>query len=227
MFRRSTARLLLLSALFAACVAAPAGAEEPFGLDDLPRTVEADGPIRCPKVDLVTYRGDIVRFTSPVRVFPEFRVRLQRFEAVVRDVATEFYGRAPKRIRHLGTFNCRRIRAWPTYLSEHGLGNAVDVAGFDFGPLSRKAARSSTLPPAMRRSFTVRMDPDWTASGARATHARFLHVLAERLIARKDIFRVMLGPAYPGHKNHFHFDCAPWRIVEIFPPEAADARATD
>lgn len=215
-------------AVLALLIALPAHAEEPFPLDDLPRSVDAAGRIQCPKVDLVTYRGDILRYASPVRVHPGFRLRLQRFEAVVRDVATEIYGRAPSRVRHLGTYNCRRIRTWPTYLSEHGLGNAVDVAGFDFPALPRQAARTSALPPALRRSFQVRMEPDWDGhTGVQVLHGKFLHLLAERLIARDDIFRVLLGPAYPGHKNHFHFDCAPWRIVEVFPPQPTVPPAAD
>jgi hypothetical protein len=35
-------------------------------------------------------------------------------------------------------------------------------------------------------------------------------------VARDDIFRVLLGPAFPGHKTHFHFDVAPWRLVDIW-----------
>ncbi len=215
---------ILCLALFTVCATTRCAlALEGFALDDLPRTVAPEGPIHCPKVDLVTYRGDVLRYHTPVRVYVGFREHLRRFEEVARDVAVEVYGRAPSRIRHLGTLNCRRIRTWPDYLSEHGLGNAIDVAGFDFAPLPRKLARDSSLPPKLRRGFQVRLDPHWTGTtGVPAIHAHFLHLLAERLVARQDIFRVMLGPAYPGHKNHFHFDCAPWRIVEIFPrPEVA------
>jgi hypothetical protein len=194
-----------------------ARAQEEFPLDHVPRIVEAEGKIHCPKVELVTYRGDVLRYKTPVRVYSGFRERLRLFEEVTRDVAIEVYGRAPSHIRHLGTLNCRRIRTWPRYLSEHGLGNAIDVAGFDFPPLPRKLAKSSPLLPPLKRAFTVKLDPDWEATtGAQAVHAHFLRLLAERLVARQDIFRVLLGPAYPGHKNHFHFDCAPWRIVEVF-----------
>jgi hypothetical protein len=27
---------------------------------------------------------------------------------------------------------------------------------------------------------------------------------------------VLLGPGYPGHYNHFHFDMASFRMVQIF-----------
>lgn len=202
-----------------ACVhagTALASGDAGFPLDDVPRTVEAEGRIRCPDVDLVTFRGDRIRYSSPVRVFVGFRDRLRLFEQVVVDVATEVYGRPPRTLRHLGTYNCRRIRLWATYLSEHGLGNAVDVAGFDFGPLPRNESLPSDLPKSLRKRFQVRLDPHWEGQeGAAAVHARFLRTLADRLVARHDIFRVLLGPAYPGHKDHFHFDCAPWRLVRI------------
>ena len=217
---------LFLSAFLAlwpmrASADAPSGAavqpEAAFALDGVERTIAKVGPVRCPKVDLVSYKGDIVKYYVPVRVFVGFRERLRRFEAVVRDTAIEVYGRAPKSIHHLGTLNCRRIRTWPDYLSEHGLGNAIDVSGFDFGPLPRKTSLPAGLPSSLRRGFQVRLDPDWDGTSEKgAVHARFLRLLAERVVARTDIFRVMLGPAYPGHKNHFHFDCAPWRIVWVF-----------
>ena len=207
--------------------AAPTVTADPgFALDTLPRSVEPTGRVRCPKVDLVTYRGDLVRMHTPVRVNVDFRERLRRFEAVLRDVAIEVYGRAPARIHHLGALNCRRIRTWPAFLSEHGLGNAIDVAGFDFKSAPRRHALPAGVPPALRRGFRVRLAEHWGATdGSAALHARFLHLLAERLVPRHDIFRVMLGPAYPGHQDHFHFDCAPWRLVEIWSDASADVPA--
>lgn len=208
---------LPLSARAADTPGAASSAEAAFALDGVERTIAPTGAIHCPKVELVSYKGDLLRYHTSVRVYVGFRERLRRFEGVVRDTAVEVYGRAPKRIRHLGTLNCRRIRTWPDYLSEHGLGNAIDISGFDFGPAPRKASLPEGLPTTLRRGFQVRLDPDWDGTSATgAVHARFLHLLAERVVARTDIFRVMLGPAYPGHKNHFHFDCAPWRIVWVF-----------
>ena len=47
-------------------------------------------------------------------------------------------------------------------------------------------------------------------------HRTFLRTLAQRIIDEPRLFRVALGPAWPGHRNHFHFDCAPYRLVEVF-----------
>ncbi len=196
-------------------VALPVSAEEngsildKYGLDSVPRIVEAKGRIKCPKVPLVTYKGDLIRYHKPVRIYAGFQPRLRKFEQVVIEVAEEIYGRAPKRIRHLGAYNCRRIRKWPTFLSEHGLGNGIDVAGFDFGA----APKGKWVPRHLRWSFRVDLKRHWKANNI---HARFLDTLARRLVKRHDIFRVLLGPSYPGHKNHFHFDCSPWRLVDIW-----------
>ncbi len=199
----------------AADPAGPALVDAGYPLDHIERIIPARGRFRCPKVAKVRYRGDIIRYHSPVFVNVPFRERLRRFEAVVRQTAIEIYGRAPRRIRHMGTYNCRRIAAWPTFLSEHGLANGIDVAGFDFGR-ARRSERAAA-PRRLKRAFKVRLAHHWTkTSGVGAVHARFLRTLARRLIARQDIFRVLLGPSYPGHKNHFHFDCAPWRLVDVF-----------
>jgi hypothetical protein len=138
-------------------------------------------------------------------------------EKEIAALATETYGRAPRRLVHLGTFSCRRIRKYPEWISEHGLGNAIDVAGFDFAALDRKANLPEGVPRVFRHAFPVRVLRHWKAtSGLTKIHRSFLRRLAERLVARRDIFRVLLGPSFPGHDNHFHFDCAPFRMVDIF-----------
>jgi hypothetical protein len=193
--------------------------EEPYALDEVSRYVEPRGKVVCPKVELTRYKGDIIRYHKPVKVFVGFKDRLKKFEQVVKDTSIEFYGRAPKKIRHIGTYNCRRIGGYPTYISEHGLGNGIDVAGFDFGRLPGGATLPEGAPKRLKRGFRVRLLKHWKGRNAvNKHHSRFLRTLAVRLIEREDIFRVLLGPAYPGHKDHFHLDVSPWRIVEIFKP---------
>ena len=185
-----------------------------YGLDEVSRETPAKGRVRCPKVAMVRYRGDTIRYHKPVRVYVGFRDKLREFEKVVEQVAIEVYGRKPRRIRHLGTYNCRRIRRYPTFLSEHALGNAIDIEAFVFGRASR--AGRAKAPRRLRRGFTVSVAKHWGATrGTAAIHARFLRLLAERLVEREDVFRVLLGPGYPGHDDHFHVDFSPWRIVEI------------
>ena len=189
--------------------------DAPYSLGGLERSLAPTGPVRCPTVPLVVYRGTTLAYQKPMRVYRDLVPRLALFEGVVRDGAREGYGRAPVRIRHDGTYNCRRIARFPDVLSEHGLGNAIDVEGFDFA-----AARGSELgaaPRGLAGRFEVRLGPHWKATrGTGAIHARFLATLAERLVKRPEIFRVLLGPAFPAHQRHFHFDMAPYRLVAIW-----------
>lgn len=216
------AALLLTTAALVGglAVGGPAWAEggDSYPLDAIPRTVEARGRVRCPDLGLVSYAGEILPYHRRLRIYAGFREHLVRFEALVRDVAIEIYGRAPRRIVHIGAYNCRRIRAYPTVLSEHGLGNGIDIAGFDFASLPRGQKLPQGLPRALSRAFKVRMVDHWEGGRREVAkvHQRFLQTLARRLVERQDIFRVLLGPAWPGHRKHFHFDMAPYRAVAIF-----------
>jgi hypothetical protein len=189
-----------------------------YGLDDHSRTIPARGKVKCPKIPMTRYKGDHIRYHKPVTVYEGFVPRLKLFEQVVASVAVEVYGRAPRKIRHLGTYNCRRIRSYPEWLSEHAFGNGIDVAAFEFAALPRADRKSSPLPNRLRRGFKVSVEEHWgkTQGVAGAHHAKFLDTLARRLVNRPDIFRVLLGPGYPGHHNHFHFDVGPYRMVEIW-----------
>ena len=188
-----------------------------YALDAVPRVLEHGQDLPCGDAPLVAYRGSRMRLGKPGRVHPAFVSKLEGMEAIVEATAREVYGRAPRRLVHLGTQACRRMRRYPDWVSEHALGNAIDLAGFDFGPLPRGEALPEGVPSALRRAFSVRIDAHWTAThGPGALHARFLRSLAARLIERRDLFRCVLGPAYPGHHNHLHLDFAPYRVVEVF-----------
>jgi Extensin-like protein C-terminus len=217
---RSLGRLApLVLACSVSLAAAPAAGDPvaPYALDSLPREVPKAGDLGCPQIEVASYRGDVVRYRPEIWVNAAFRARLGAFEQVVRDVGVEVYGRAPDRIVQLGGYGCRRMREHAGWISEHALGNAVDVAGFDFGHLPKGAALPAGLPPAFANGFEVRVLGHWGKhTGYAAIHARFLRTLVERLVARDDVFRVLLGPGYPGHANHFHFDMATFRLVQIF-----------
>jgi hypothetical protein len=188
-----------------------------YPLDAIARVLPPGAPLPCRGVELVRYRGRRVPYDRPARVHPAFVARLQRFEALVVDTALAHYGRAPARLLHLGTHNCRRMRRYPDWISEHALGNAIDVAGFAFARLPRGAQLRPGLPAALRGRFEARLDRHWTATrGPGALHRAFLHALGRELLARPDLFRVVLGPAWPGHHNHFHLDAAPYRVTAVF-----------
>jgi hypothetical protein len=183
-----------------------------YELDDQNRTVAKTGKLTCPDAGLTRYAGTVVRLDRPAVVHAAFAERLKKFEAIVRDVAIEHYGRAPTRMRHLGTLACRRIRGYPTWLSEHALGNAIDIAGFDFPAASAALRKSNREIPGP--AFRVSVLDHWQANPT-SRHGLFLHALAKKLVDSPEVFRVLLGPAYPGHKNHFHFDMGPYRLIEM------------
>jgi hypothetical protein len=93
-------------------------------------------------------------------------------------------------------------------LSEHALGNALDVSGFQFDAVAPAAASEVTLPNA----FTISVKQHWgqDRKPRARVHARFLRALMERVIGSR-MFRGVVGPGHEGHADHFHFDQAPWR----------------
>ncbi len=180
-----------------------------YALDGLSRMIA--GKVACTPEEMVSYRGEVLRYQSAVRVHPAFRERLVRFEQVVNDVAVEIYGRPPTRILHAGAFNCRPIRHSELRLSEHALGNGIDVVGFEFG-----RAPKGKAPPdkKLRKPFEVRVKRHWSSAGGDdAIHAQFLHTLVDRLASREDVFRGILGPGFRDHDDHLHLDAGQWRFL--------------
>lgn len=189
------------------------GPREPYALDETPRYLSDGESMDCASIPLETYRGETVRYRGVVRVHPAFVDRLSRFEQVVQETAVQIYGRAPRRIQHAGTFNCRTVRGRQRRISEHSLGNAIDVKGFEFGPLTRaqRADAPEDLPRSLRRGFTVTVGRHWATERERdQRHRDFLRRLTERLESER-VFRAMIGPSHPRHRNHFHFDVGPYR----------------
>jgi hypothetical protein len=198
-----------------------------YPLDGVARVLADGEDLPCGEHELVVYRGTTLKLSKPARVHPAFAPKIAELERIVAEVAVPIYGRAPRTLVHLGTHNCRRMRLYPDWVSEHALGNAIDVAGFDFGPLAKNAPAPGELPRSLKRGFEVRLEQHWKGgrNAALAAHSTFLRALAQRLIDRPDLFRVVLGPAWPGHHNHFHLDFAPYRVVEVF--KAGDSEGTD
>jgi len=211
---RAVRRVLLLAlALVCAVLPRQAHAETPYVLDEVSREVPSRGAVRCPTMPLTLYGGSVVPYNGQVTVHPAFVAKLRELEAATRAVAIEVYGRAPTSMHNLGSYNCRRIPGYPNLVSEHGLGNGIDVDAFTFGPLPKGAPLPKGLPAAFQRGFGVSVASHFGAKGEiGVVHRRFLHRLALKL---KDIFRVVLGPGYVGHDDHFHLDMAPYRMFDM------------
>lgn len=188
-----------------------------YPLDALSRVLP-DGfrRFRCPTEDMVTYRGSTVRFWLPAAMHRAFVPYVQRLEAIAREVSIEVYGRAPYRLSHMGAYVCRRMRGRAEVISEHALGNAIDLRGFDFLPARADEPLPEGAPPSLSRYFRTTVEEHWEArEGTAAYHARFFSRLRERLEAEPELFGVMLGPSYPAHDKHLHLDRAPIRFVRF------------
>ncbi len=194
-----------------------------YELDSVERFLDDGQPVECKPGSLVRHTGSLLRYQHSAQIDPAFRDRLLRFEQLVVDVAAEVYGRAPTRLHHLGTYNCRPSRNRSYRVSEHALGNAIDISGFDFARGNKQASLSAGLPARLHGPFQVRVSRHWNAdltdkvadNSAAVVHGRFLRELTSRLMARTDIFRGMIGPSHRGHSDHFHFDMSPWRYVRF------------
>jgi hypothetical protein len=192
-----------------------------YELDDLDRA----GPERgkkptCAHDAIVAYGGKTVRYDAPASVHRAFVERLAKFEELVAEVAIEVYGRAPKLLHHAGGYMCRT--SWRGRLSEHAFGNALDVAGFTFGAISKDDLaklrdRGIELGASERRTFRIGVGETWRPTGgANAKH--FFAVLLDRVRARDDVFRGMIGPPDPAHTTHLHLDAGPWAFSRYLPP---------
>lgn len=190
-----------------------------YPLDGVARWLEPGQRVSCDQKGMVRYSGTSLRYAGPVLVYPAFVERLERFEAVVAEVSREVYQREPRLVRHYGAFSCRSTRNRRHVVSEHALGNALDLVGFDFGPAKKAEQRAAELPKSLRGAFQVRVARHWqagpTSGEAANAHARFWALLGERLRERDDIFRSMFGPGHGGHDDHLHLDVAPWRYVDL------------
>ena len=187
---------------------------DPYELDDLPRRLQPGEKMQCEREHLVRYPGSAIKLAGPVQVHPAFVARLERFEALVNEVALEVYGREPTRVHHMGAFSCRKSRNRSARISEHAFGNAIDVSAIEFGPASKE--QRAELPPYLRWGFKASVRQHWSATRSESgrLHSAFLRQVAERTV-EAGIFRIALGPSHRGHADHFHFDMSPWNYVNL------------
>jgi hypothetical protein len=138
-----------------------------------------------------------LRFAPPARVNCAFALRLARFEKILQEEARAVLRSRVRSIVQLGTYNCRRMAAYPDLVSEHSFANAIDVAEFVLGGGRR-----------------VVVERDWVPASAPAPSnaALFLRRLTRRLYDEQ-VFSVVLTPSYDKHhRNHLHLDGAAYSV---------------
>ncbi len=184
-----------------------------YPLNEWSRTVPAKGRLPCPDVPMVNYRGSKLNYGKTMKLYQELVPHIEKMEDIIIQVAKDVYGRAPSRLQTLGTLNCRRMRTYPTYISEHAFANAIDLAGFEFAAATK--SQRATLPKALWGAQVVTVLGDWKGGrGNKATHQVFLHKLILELI-KNDVFTLYLGPGFPGHEDHFHLDMSNFRMIDL------------
>jgi hypothetical protein len=185
-----------------------------YALDDVGRRLEPKSRVKCNPSALESYKGTSLQYAGSVLVDPAFKERLERFERIVDEVALEVYGRPPSRLLHAGAYSCRPSRTRATRLSEHALGNALDVVGFSFSRAT--GAQKATAPRLAQHTFRVTVGQHWNAERSEVgrLHRTFLRTLADRVV-EADVFRVALGPSHRGHSDHLHFDMSPWTYTHL------------
>jgi hypothetical protein len=170
-------------------------ADAPYALDEVSRVADPAAP--CPEVPLVDYEGEIATWRPALRVHRAFVPRVRALERAVADAARDVYGRTPSRLLSPSSYRCSTVRDRPERISEHALGNAVDLRGIQFdvdGGTSEIAVRDH-----------------W---GADDLHGRFLRRIV-RLVVERGIVRGVIGPPARDHLDHFHFDMGPSRFVDV------------
>ena len=135
---------------------------------------------------LVTARVEVVETSCTTTL------RLAMWEQhVIQPAARDLLGTAVSRLRHVGSYNCRRMRTaqgenngW----SSHARADSIDVIGVDF---------------ADGRQLTLLSD--WQGTGPEAA---FLHRIGQGAC---DWFRVVLSPDFNRlHADHFHLQGPGW-----------------
>jgi hypothetical protein len=184
--------------------AAPAGCLETLRVAGVKSTAWPLHPTTMPNgvvceapEGIVITHGPALRYQPAARVSCAFALRLVRFEAIVQEEARAVLKSPVRAIVQLGTYNCRRMAAYPDLVSEHSFANAIDVAAF-------------VLPGGRR----VDVERDWVRADHPATRpaAQFLRRLTRRLYDEQ-IFSVALTPSYDKHhKNHLHLDGAAYSV---------------
>lgn len=144
----------------------------------------------CRLTDGVRLTRSSVALDQPVLINCATASHLLRFERdVVQPAAQRHFGQSLVRIRHFGGFACRGRADGARQLSEHALGNAIDIAGFDLGDGTQ-----------------ITVGRHWNDPGP---HGAFLKEVARGACK---VFHLVLTPRTDAlHRSHFHLDVGRWR----------------
>jgi hypothetical protein len=152
-----------------------------------------NGPGACRIDTPISLNAGTTALNRPVKVNCSIALAMSEFERrVLQPAAQATFNQHIRRVHHMGGYTCRTI-AGSRRISQHALGNAIDIAAFELADGSM-----------------ISVQHDW--SGARERSA-FLREVARGAC---ETFNVVLSPATDAaHHDHFHFDLGPWRHCSI------------
>jgi hypothetical protein len=135
-----------------------------------------------------------IAWNRPAEMSCALATRLDSFEReIVQPAAQRHFGRPVVRIHHYGAYTCRNENGGHGRLSQHALGNAIDIGAFELADGTR-----------------IAVETDWRGRGPRRDFLREVAKGACRY------FSVVLTPASDAlHRNHFHLDVGPWRLCSV------------
>ena len=169
-----------------------------FRAASIPVHVAPKAKFMCGAPQVVTYQrgpGNIAYNAAPV-VTCTMALALASFERILQKEAVALFGSPVARIDQLGTYNCRVMSAYPTWVSEHSYANAIDIGSFTL-------KNGKTV--EVLRDFDVGDGPTKKAAAA------FLRVVSQRA-NDEDVFSHVLTPFFDAHhRNHFHLDLSRYR----------------
>lgn len=148
-------------------------------------------PGSCGVRAAISLRQSTATMSAPVTVGCTLAFVLNSYERrVVQPAAMRHFGQPVARLRHMGGYACRERSSGGGRLSEHALGKAIDIGGFELA--------DGTI---------VDVEDDWSAGGRKEAFLRDIAAGACRL------FSVVLTPNHDrDHHDHIHLDIGPWRL---------------
>lgn len=156
------------------------------------------GKILCGADQLVSYSkgpGKISYNGTPVLTCV-MAMALARFEVVAQEEAMRSFGKRIRSVKHMGTYSCREIAAYPGWVSEHSYANAIDI---------------ETLTLTDGKVVSIAKHFDKTDGVPKKKEGLFLRTLSRRLYD-ENVFSSVLTPFFNrAHWNHFHIDISHFR----------------
>lgn len=165
-----------------------------FRRSALPVHTKKGSTIQCGAPQALRYTHgpqQIELHRSPVLSCP-MALAMVRFEALAQTWALRYLKQKVIRVRHAGSYNCREMRNYPGWVSEHSYANALDLKSFE-----------------LEDGRILSVKKDYASPGP---SGQFFRALAKSLVEKK-VFSVVLTPNFDGlHKRHLHLDLARYRV---------------